>query len=245
MADQELDALRPVLALIPSSEVISATYLDSELIRFTTIAQASDANRDALKAAGLDLAEIDNLKTGIPALRSAETLWQLSFDANSAHVQWATQADQAFELRKELRRDLKHAFRKKPELLKVVAGMNQGNTNSGMLLELKELAELGANHADLLAAITFDTTKLDTATQIASNLPAIYAEHHYNRGGDESARDLRDRAFTFCSKAADEICVNGKYAFRKNAAMLEKFKGAWHTKPKPPKSGPDAPPNAS
>ena len=242
MANEELDALKPALAAIAQSDVVEASNLDSELIRFATVSQAADENRDVLKAAGLDLAEIDNLDKGIPALRSAEALWLISFENDDSHAQWAAQSDAAFALLRKLRRDLKHAFRKNPPLLKIVSEMAHGSTNAGMLLELRELAELAAKHADLMAAISFDTAKIDTALKFASDLSAIYADHHSNRGGDKVARDIRDRAYTYCLKASDEICQNGRYAFAEDAKMLEKFRSASHGKSKPAKPAPVTPP---
>ena len=227
MANEELEALKPALAVIPASDVKTAVNVQSEIIRFTSLTQTADENIDVLTKAGLNPVNVSNLKSGIPAMSSAEALWEMSFGANDSHAQWAAKSDSAFSLRRTLRRDLKHACHDHPELLKVISAMERGQTNDGMLLELGELAQFGAEHTDLLAAIGFDNSKIDTAKSLSSELTAVYANHHLNRGGDQGARDLRDRAFTYCTKSADEICRYGKYAFAEDQNMLAKFTKGW------------------
>lgn len=213
MAHEELTALTPTLAAIPSENVLVpsmpiSTFLgESEQLR-----DAAVEDEGRLRRAGLAEDQFVAFPTSILALRSAEVLWQgARFGTSGVPLRWKNESPGAWKLRAFLISDFRHFFRKSPELLRQIDVIAEGSTNDDMLLNLIQLAEMGENNRALLENTDFDLSLLATARRIGTELTAIYAGKRVEDNEACPEYDLRNRAYTYCKAIVDDIRENGKH----------------------------------
>ncbi|MCP4155832.1 MAG: hypothetical protein GY757_49360 [bacterium] len=181
-------------------------------------------------------------------LREAESLWcgDRNTRADMAK-QWALEAPVAYELRDELLKAFRFAFRDDDDLLKKVSEIAKGNSHSDMLQDLNNLSILGLKHPAPLAAINFDVTQLDLAAQKADDLSVLLANTSSEREESRETKKVRDQAFTHLKEIVDEVYSFGKYVFRSNEKRRNGYRSKylylqWLKRSSEPESEPEPEP---
>ena len=111
-------------------------------------------------------------------------------------------------------------YGKVPDVLGRISAIAEGYSNADMIQDLNDLATLGRDHPDGLAAIQFDMTMLDEAAQMADEMENLLGLATTERGETGEAIDLRNRAFTHLKEAVDEIRTYGQFVFRDDDKRL-------------------------
>lgn len=173
-----------------------------------------------LAAAGITEAHFDDLKTRFEGCREAQSRWRKE---RQAELEWTTRAPEAFELRDDLLRSFRFAFRKNENLLGIVSQIAEGAGNDDMIQDLNDLSVLGMDHLDLLAGIGFDAQKLEAVASTSAEMGNILAAANGARQGNNEAKDLRDRAYTHLKELVDDIRAAGKYVFWKNPKRMKGY----------------------
>jgi hypothetical protein len=178
----------------------------------------------ALTQAGLDWSLVTSLPTRAGACREAQSLWNKERNTREQSEQdWKDQSPAAFNLRDELIHTFRYAFRNQEGLLGRVDEIAQGDTNSDMIQDLNDLAELGKANLDLLAVVNFDASLLNLAADLADQMGDLLGATNGERKKDSEAMIIRDQAFTYLKQAMDEIRNCGKYVFWRNADRLKGY----------------------
>ncbi len=82
---------------------------------------------------------------------------------------------------------------------------------------------MGKANTDLLTAINFDLTQLDTAAEKADRMTELLGATNDERKESSKTMDIRDRAFIYLKQAEDEIRDHGKFVFWRNPARLKGY----------------------
>ena len=238
MPSSLIDLTPTLLAIVPSAVSQPDKSIEIYLGKCDVLLSQAQADRDVLSAApGFNGAYIDTLPARIGALREAEAAWEnVRFSGEAARTLWKTKSPAAFKLRDDLLHSFAYIFRKNPSVLATVASIADGSGNDDMLLDLTRLSDLGKAQHVVLQAVKFDMTLLSTATRTADDLSKILADtRNETVAGGSKAKDLRDRAFTYCNEAVEEIRTCGKFVFYDNR---EKRSHYYNTNPKTSKAKP-------
>ncbi|HVL02729.1 MAG TPA: hypothetical protein VM553_23075 [Dongiaceae bacterium] len=196
----------------------------------TFIQEAADlfewARKDilALLGAGLDHALFDDIPARIDALREAESLWfRVRYSHEQAQQQWEQEAPKAYALRDRLLRAMRFAFRRDDALLKRVAEITAGSGHADMIQDLSDIAALGREFSGPLLAINLDLAELDHAVATASAIAVLLAQVNGERADNNSARVVRDQAYTLLKEAVDEVRACGQYALWDNETRRDGY----------------------
>ena len=188
---------------------------------------------ETLAGAGLGAAELNELSVRVGVLREAEGRWQAEYRAQKdAEVEWATEGPKAFDLRDELLRSFRYAFRKHDNLLKRVSKIDEGDSSADMIQDLSTLAVLGRENTTLLETINFDLSKLDAAANSADTIAQLLARVNGDRLSGNDGRSLRDKAYTYLKEIVDEVRACGKYVFHDNDARFSGYSSAYFRRKK-------------
>ncbi len=214
-----LTSLLPTLSAIPAASVKEPnTSVDTFLGKCELLYAAANADRaDLLTAHGFNVDYIDSFPARTSALRSAEATWQnIRFTNENAKKIWDDKSPAAYTLRDGLLRSFRYLFRKNPDVLKIVANIAEGSGNDDMLLDLSRLADLGNKQLAQLQAVNFDVTQLATAAATSDELSKTLAESRNESSNGHGTKDIRDRAYTYCKEAFNELRDAGKFVYSDN-----------------------------
>lgn len=215
----------PAILAIPLDAIKKAAMpIKQYIYEAEFLHQWSQVDHTQLAKAGLDLALLDAILSRAGALREAESRWSIErFSREDAQKEWEEQSPAAYVLRDKLLRDMRFAFRKDEALLKRVADIADGNGHVDMLQDLNDLATLGRNHLEALAGLGVDEALLDQAATLADQLTTLLAQAAGERKEGNSARLLRDQAYTHLKAAVDEVRDYGQYVFWDNAIRRDGY----------------------
>ncbi|WP_096084686.1 hypothetical protein [Agaribacterium haliotis] len=164
-------------------------------------------DQETLNQHGLNKNYLQQLSERVGALREAE-------------AQWAEQQQNAYDMRDNLLRNFRYAFRKHQDLLGRVSHIADGNSHADMIQDLSTLAALGRQHSEALQAINFDLARLDQAATTADKIATLLAKANGDKLGGSSGRELHDKAYTYLKEIVDEVRACGKYALYKQPTRL-------------------------
>jgi hypothetical protein len=214
----EIQAIRPEKVLTPTMPVDVFVQEAENLYHWCPDDQA------ALINAGLDWNLVISLPTRAGACREAQSLWNKERNTREKSEQdWKDQSPVAFNLRDELVHTFRYTFRNNDGLLARVDEIAQGDTNSDMVQDLNDLAELGRANLDLLASVNFNVSLLDLAADLADQMGDLLGATNGERNKDNETMMIRDRAFTYLKLAVDEIRECGKFVFWRNPDRLKGY----------------------
>ncbi|WP_075186379.1 hypothetical protein [Teredinibacter haidensis] len=183
---------------------------------------------ETLIGSGLNRSDIDALAVRVGVLREAEARWQTEYRSQKdAEVMWANESPKAFDLRDDLLRSFRYAFRKDDNLLKRVSKIEEGKSNADMVQDLSTLAVLGRENTTLLDVIQFDRSKLDAAANTADTIAQLLAKVNGDRLSGNDGRGLRDKAYVYLKETVDEVRACGKYVFHDNDVRLSGYSSAY------------------
>lgn len=174
-----------------------------------------------LAKGGITAELIEEIPIRAGACREAQSLWfKDHYTSKEAKKLWNEQSPAAYDLRDELLHDFRYAFRDNTQLLGRVSEIADGTGHADMIQDLNDLAVLGRENPDPLAAINFDVTQLDTAAQTADSMAELLAQSNGDKQEGNPAKIIRDRAYTHLKQLVDDIRACGKYVFWKKPERL-------------------------
>jgi hypothetical protein len=183
----------------------------------------------ALLKTGLDWTLVEDLPARIGALREAESQWLGGrYSHDQAQQDWERDARAAYALRDELLHIMRFAYRSEPALLRRVAEVAAGNGHADMIQDLNDLATLGRHHPAPLQKLNLDPTLLDRAAATADTISTLLAQVNGERLEGNTARVVRDQAYTLLKEAVDEVRTCGQYALWDNAARRVGYLNHYH-----------------
>jgi hypothetical protein len=140
-------------------------------------------DKDALAAVGLPPELVEDLPIRIGALREASANWNNYRKTEKKNArEWKTRAPLAYNLRKRLLTDFRHAFQDHPQQMKAVRNIAKGKSHAKMIQALNDLGVLGKKNIQLLEAINFDISLLDKAIQISKEMAKLFSDVNKDNG---------------------------------------------------------------
>ncbi|WP_297092264.1 hypothetical protein [uncultured Draconibacterium sp.] len=192
-----------------------------------------------LKTLGLTREMLDDLPVRTGAARYAQSVWNKDYNSQQeAQKRWTEEAPAAFELRDELLRTLRYAYRKDPALLSRVRAIAEGEGNDDLIQDLSDLSVLGKENPEPLTAMGFDLSLLDTAESESDNKATLLAEANGDKAIQNQSKVLRDKAYTHLKELSDEIREAGKFLFWNDKTRYKGYTLSYWTRRKR-KSGTD------
>ena len=225
MAKEELDQMTEALLAIGREEIATPYMPVDTFIKESEFqAQVAKEDREKLLAVGMDAKYLDEIDVRIGALREAQSRWNKEYtEQEEAQKLWNEKSEDAYDLRDELLRDMRYAYRKDEALLDQVSKITEGYGHADMIQDLNDLAVLGKANSEPLQAINLEMTKLDRASTMANEMGELLGKANGGRLNDNEAKLLRDRAYTHLKEAIDEIRAAGKYVFADNDRRLKGY----------------------
>ncbi len=219
----------PVIQALPADQLKKMSMpLDIYLQEAENLYHWCLSDQADLTKAGLDWILVTDLPVRAGACREAQSIWfKERFTKDEAEKLWQEKSPAAYDLRDEILRAMRFAYRKMPDLLSRVAAIADGSGHADMLQDLNDCAVLGKEHSAPLTAISFDLTRLDTAAATAAELSELYARATTNRTDNSDSRLIRDQTFVHLKEAVDEIRECGQYVFFKNPDRLKGYSSAY------------------
>ena len=181
-------------------------------------------DKDKLIATGLNWTLVDDLPIRAGALREAQSLWlKVRFAREDAQKEWNEKSPDAYDLRNTLLHVFRFAFRNVADLTSRINAIADGAGHADMIQDLNDLALLGKGHTDLLTAVGFDLTLLDTAAAMSSAMAALLSHSTSDRKKENVNRIIRDKAYTYVKTVLDEVRACGQFVFWRNDARLKGY----------------------
>lgn len=192
-------------------------------------------DRAALEASGLDWKIVENLTLFAAALRHAQGLWTSErFQSEEAQRTWSARSPEAYELKSTLMHVFRFAFRKRPDLLRVVDMIAAGSGHVDMLQDLKDLSVAGRRNLSLLSAVGFDPTLLNRCETLAGELGMVYAEARNERVSYRQAKRVRDAMATLLKQTVDEVREYGQFVFWRDEQRRKGYTSEYHRQSQKP-----------
>ncbi|MGQ1911240.1 hypothetical protein ACT3CE_15820 [Marinifilum sp. RC60d5] len=164
-----------------------------------------------------DAAKLDRLLVCTGALRTAQSNWEAKKTAKAMALEnWKKEAPAMYALHDDLIDNMEFAFRAEDSLLAKLAEIKEGDSNADTVQDMASLSVLGKENPDLLTAINFDLTQLDTAAEIADRMGTLLGEINGRMYFEDDIKLIRDKAYTLTKAVVDEVRSYGKFVFRKN-----------------------------
>ncbi len=155
--------------------------------------------------------------------RHAQSLWKKEIISKSeSRKTWKIESSKGYELRDELLRKLRFAFRTKTDLLKFVDTISIGTSNSDMIQDLSNLAAFGNDHIDIITPIV-KQQQLNIAEELSDTLASVLAKANADKKNRSITKTIRDKAFTVLKTETDELRENGKFLFSRNKERLSGY----------------------
>ncbi len=178
-----------------------------------------------LTGAGLDWNLVQELPVRAGALREGQSIWfKERFTQEEAEKEWQQESPEGYDLRNQLLHSLHYAYRNAADLVGRVSAIADGSGHADMIQDLNDIAVLGKENIGPLQKINFDVALLDQAAGTADKLADLLAKATTDRADNNSARIIRDKAYTHLKQAVDEVRECGQYVFwRSNEARLKGY----------------------
>ncbi len=171
-------------------------------------------DQQVLVQAGLNWELVDDLPIRTSVCRVAQSLWMKECDQiEDVQVLWKERSKRAYDLRAELLHYMRFAYRSDEHLSRSIAHINEGNSHSGMIQDLNDLAVVGKANPAPLEAIDMDLIKLDQAASLSAEMADLFARANAEKSNNNEKKIFRDKAYTHLKEAVDEIRDYGKFVF--------------------------------
>jgi hypothetical protein len=218
----DYNAKLDVIQSIPDEEVQTPTIpVDVYLQESENLHHRSIADAVKLATAGITQEMLDDIPVRAGALRESESLWfRDRYTQQQAQKEWLVRSPDAYDMRNQLLHTFRFAFRKDPVLLSRVSDIADGSGHADMIQDLNDLAVLGKANAELLTAIEFDLSLLDTA---ADEMADLLATANGDKVEKNASKTIRDKAYTHLKELVDEVRAAGKYLFWRNPNRLKGY----------------------
>lgn len=221
---QDYEAKIGVITAIPTKEAKSPNMpVDVYVQEAVDVIDVASDNKAEFKKTGLDMPFLKDALVRCGALREAESRWMTMFNVEAdAQKVWLEKSPKAYFMRDDLLDVQRYAFRKNDDLLKNVRNIAKGRGHSDMLQDLNDIAALAKKNEKYFTPINFDMAGFEEAADLAASMSLILADAHSEENINK-ARLIRDKAYTHLKEVVDEIRDAGKFIFRYEPEILEKF----------------------
>ncbi len=228
MSKEDLDNLKGEISKIKPEDIKNTTTpIDIYLQEAKNLCTWSLDDADHLGNINISKERILEINPRTGALRESESIWfKERFTKEEAQRVWLEESKPAYELRSQLLHDFNYAYRARPDISNRVTAIGIGNSQADMIQDLNDLAVLGRENSDELAAINFDLTLLDQAADLSDRLSDLLAAAKAENSNNGS-KLLRDQAYTYLKEVVDEIRAAGQYLFWKNPERLIGYRSAY------------------
>ncbi|SHK88754.1 hypothetical protein SAMN04488028_110126 [Reichenbachiella agariperforans] len=232
MSKDSYDALLPEIEAISDADTkIPNMPIDKYAQEAANLEVWSLGDIPELTPVGVPQSTFDALPARTGALRHAQSVWMKDrYGREEARHQWDTESPLVIKLKNELEHAFRYGFRKRPDLLAKVQVIEEGTGNEDLVQDLSDLSVLGKNNLDLLTSIGVTAEKLDEAATKSAEMSALLAATTGEAAENNSAKILRDKAYTLLKQAVDEIRAAGKFVFWKDAKRLKGYRSAYHSR---------------
>ncbi|MCP4137514.1 MAG: hypothetical protein GY754_41490 [bacterium] len=191
----------------------------------------SQEDKKELISKGLSEDLLEDLPKRTRQLINAESDWAAEQKTREENRErWAKEIPAAKELRNELLRSFRFAYRNNPELLKTVRAIKKGNSNSAIIQALNDLSVVGTKTPGPLEQTGFNMAKLEAAAHKSKELPGILGEARAKEVNKARVREIRDRAYTHLKEAVDEIRKTGRHVFKNNEERRKLYANQYRKK---------------
>lgn len=222
----ELEALRPTLEVIPITEVeepnLPVAVVVQEAINLQTKLEADEV-RDRVTAVGLDPSRIEGLPVAIAATEQAQSQWMFVRDRAKTQLQRDCET-RGEKLRRGLIEACRWNCRDNLRVQRILDTIAQGGGVPDLAQDLRDLAVVMERHSSAFDHDeTFDVSEqVQAARQLASEINKGLAGR-WASDTQESAKLLRDRAFTYLDRVVSDIRTAGRYAYRDEPRRMLDF----------------------
>ncbi len=230
---ESLITLRPELIKIPVSELIYpnmpvATYAtECESLRETYL---KDTDYYALRR--IDTAILaEKIDLAVAALRASEIGWSKEVQATTdANDTWKELQDEAYDLRDEAEASLDFILPENSDARGQLEAIIVGSGHNDMILDLGKLADLCREHSTPLDEIAFTEEMINRLDELYTTLTDVYGKVSSDKGDQNDARILRDRAFFYCKGIEKQIKKAAKLVLRKEPELLQRYRSEYQHK---------------
>lgn len=192
-----------------------------------TLARVAAKDKAALKKVGLDTKLVGALPGLIDALADAQATMHASW-RNLKSAQEVALTRDAIALRSEMVACLRHATRDDAEAQKAIDAVTEGEGLADLTEDLVSLAALYKAWGKALKRVGAPPSDGPRAAKLAAALSTAMAERRSTDGDDVSARLLRNRVATVLASSLSEIRLNGRFAFRRDAARRARYSSEYN-----------------
>lgn len=226
----ELETLLPVLNALALADIIEPNTPMAVALQeahdLNAAIQAGDT-WDRLLQVGVPPSALDALPVAVAATRQAQSQWVVQRDRGKPQAQ-RDREQAGIELRAELVAACRWNLRSDPGALAVIDQIVQGEGIPDLVQDLLDLSALILQQeAAFDGDETFDAAaQAEAARSSASEITAGLSESR-TQGDHETAKQLRDRAYSHLAKLVADVREAGRYAFRKEPQRAAVFGSAY------------------
>ncbi len=201
---------------ISENEIVSLTIpVDITIGEAGILHQNAMEDKEELLAKGLSEDSINELTPRAKFLQEQQSIWTAVYQsALTSTKEWEAKINEARQLQRELKYDFQFAYRNHPDILKKLQNILNGSGHMNLIQDMSDYPAFAKQYPEPLAAILFDTTKIDRSKQLSQELHELMNRvDGVKNSKNRPEKQLRDRAYTYLKQLVDEIRAYGKYAF--------------------------------
>jgi len=221
---QDFNRILPLLKNLADNEVRTPDMpVDVAVAEAETMGAAALEDLEKLTAVGMSAELIAELPAAAGTLRVANAKWMAMWgEQKEAQKIWQGKEPEGYGLRDEMVAAMRYALRKEKEGLTILRRIQDGRSQTDMIQDLRNLAELGEKYKEQLEAINMKAEKLEQCREMANELGNLHAKAYVADNAKE-AKDIRDRAFTYMRHIMSEILDAAEYIFRLGPDRLDYY----------------------
>ncbi|MGQ1784105.1 MULTISPECIES: hypothetical protein [unclassified Saccharicrinis] len=188
-------------------------------------------DKQALLKAGLQETMISNLEILTDALREAQSIWNRDRDLKKENAkEWAEKSEQGFNLRNEMLRACKYAYRHNNDILRRVAAIAEGEDTADMIQDLNDLSVLARTYPEPILGVGCTNEKIELSSTLSGELAALRYIANGEREESNENKIIRDQMYTLLKEVNDEVRECGKFVFWNNPEKLKKYSSRYNRK---------------
>jgi hypothetical protein len=231
----ELETLLPILNVLALTDIIEPTTPMAVALQEANdlhVAIQTDDTWERLMKVGVAPSTLAGLPVAVVATRQAQSQWVVARDRGKPQAQ-RDREQAGMLLRSDQVAACRWNLRHLPPALAVVDQIVQGEGVPDLVQDLLDLAALVDQYEDAFDGDeTFDApAQAEAARGAAAEITAGLSESR-TLGDHETAKLLRDRAYSHLAKLVADVREAGRYAFRKEPRRAVAFGSAYMRKAK-------------
>ena len=217
----DFTAVENNIVIIPPNEILEPRMpMGMTIDRAEALCSRGCGDKDKLLKAGMPENALDLLQKATGAARHAQAQY---VNVEDIRVQWLEKSTEGFALLKRLIRDMKFAYRNNPKVLAMIIAATKRGSIAEKIQQLANISAIGkANPDELKKEINFDFSLLDKAEALSAHLGNLHGEVE---SAGNTARILRNQAYTFLYRCMKQVQEYGKYVFHDDKIRYRGYTG--------------------